>query len=84
MMSEAPSQLMIAAEVARWLRLSCSTTYAWAAAGKIPCVRLGGAIRFVHSDIERWIHERTYLPTEASALESLQYIATAGWLSRVK
>jgi len=62
------SRMLIAIEVALWLRVTPGTVYAWAAAGKIPCVRLGGAVRFVHSDIERWIHKRTSLPTDSPSL----------------
>lgn len=58
-MSETPSELLIAAEVARWFRLTSSTVYAWAAMGKIPCVKMNGAIRFVRSDLERWIQDRS-------------------------
>jgi excisionase family DNA binding protein len=56
-MRETPSELLIAAEVARWLRITCSTVYAWAAMGKIPCVKMNGTIRFVRSDLDRWIED---------------------------
>lgn len=65
MMSETPSQLMIAAEVALWLRMRCSTIYAWAATGKIPSVKINGAIRFVRSDIEHWINDRSRMPADS-------------------
>ena len=54
-MSETPAELLVAAEVARWLRIRCSTIYAWAATGKIPSVRLNGAVRFVRADIQLWL-----------------------------
>lgn len=58
-MREPPSELMIAAEVGLWLRIERSTAYAWAATGKLPSVRLNGAIRFVRADLERWIQDRS-------------------------
>lgn len=64
-MSETPSQLMIAAEVALWLRMRCSTIYMWAATGKIPSVKMNGAIRFVRSDIEHWINDRSRMPADS-------------------
>jgi excisionase family DNA binding protein len=65
MMSETPSQLMIAAEIALWLRMGCSTVYEWAATGKIPSVKINGAIRFVRSDIEHWINNRSSMPADS-------------------
>jgi excisionase family DNA binding protein len=64
-MSETPSQLMIAAEVARWLRIKCSTVYGWAATRKIPSVKMNGAIRFVRSDVEHWINDRSRMPADS-------------------
>ena len=64
-MSETPSQLMIAAEVGLWLRMRCSTIYMWAATGKIPSVKMNGAIRFVRSDIEHWINDRSRMPADS-------------------
>lgn len=63
-MRELPSELLIAAEVARWWRITRSTAYAWAATGKIPSVKLNGAIRFVRADLERWIQERSRMASE--------------------
>jgi excisionase family DNA binding protein len=54
-MSESPLDLLIATEVARWLRLSRSTVYAWAATGRIPSVTSNDSVRFIRADIERWI-----------------------------
>jgi excisionase family DNA binding protein len=58
-MNEIPSELLIAIEIGRWLRIKCSTVYGWAATGKIPSVKMNGTIRFVRSDIERWIQDRS-------------------------
>ena len=50
-------ELLIATEVAQWLRIRRSTTYAWASAKKIPSVKLNGAVRFIRADIERWLND---------------------------
>ena len=63
-MRELPSELLIAAEVACWLRIKRSTSYAWAATGKIPSVKIGGAIRFIRADLERWIQDRSRVVPE--------------------
>ena len=65
-MSETPSELLIASEIGRWLRIKCSTVYGWAAAGKIPSVKMNGTIRFVRSDIERWIQDRSRLTPDTA------------------
>jgi excisionase family DNA binding protein len=69
-MPELPSELLIAAEVTGWLRITRSTAYAWAATGKIPSVKLNGAIRFVRADLERWIQERSRMVPEPPTSES--------------
>ena len=45
-------------EVAVWLRLSRSTIYEWAASGKIPWMRIGGALRCNRSDVLRRLESR--------------------------
>ena len=47
--------LMNVDEVAEWLRVSASTVYYWAAKSRIPCVRVGGRLRFIEKDLFRWI-----------------------------
>jgi len=59
MMNAPPSELLIAGEVARWLRIRPSTIYAWAASGKIPSAKLNGTVRFIRADIERWLNDRS-------------------------
>jgi len=65
MMRETPPQLMIAAEVALWLRIRCSTIYAWSATGKIPSLRLNGTLRFVRTDIQRWLNDCSSCPADS-------------------
>ncbi len=55
MMNETLSEMLLAAEVAQWLRVRPSTIYSWAATGHIPSVRLNGTVRFIRTDIQRWI-----------------------------
>ena len=50
--------LLTVSDVARLMRLCSSTVYSWVAAGRLPCVRLEGRIRFLHRDLLRWIEAR--------------------------
>ena len=52
-----PSILTVS-ELAAWLRLKPCTIYDWAAKNRIPCIRVGGRLRFVREDILRWIEAR--------------------------
>jgi excisionase family DNA binding protein len=56
-MNEPLLEFLTVGDLAPWLRLKRSTLYARAATGKIPSVNLNGTIRFIRTDIERWIHE---------------------------
>jgi excisionase family DNA binding protein len=42
-------------ELAEALSIKPSTLYAWAAQGRIPCLKIHGLVRFRRDDIERWI-----------------------------
>ena len=55
MMNETLSEMLLATEVAQWLRVRPNTIYAWAATGHIPSVRLNGTVRFIRADIQRWV-----------------------------
>ena len=83
-------ELLIATEVAQWLRIKRSTTYAWASAKKIPSITLNGAVRFIRADIERWLNNssndfassqptrtRSIVPTKPTSV-SRQTIQQAG------
>ena len=50
--------LMTVKEVAKWLRMKPSTIYGWAARNRIPCIRIGGRIRFVERDVLLWLEAR--------------------------
>ncbi len=47
--------LLTVKEVAARLQVKQSTVYAWASQGKIPCLKVNGAIRFEADDIEAWL-----------------------------
>lgn len=50
--------LLTVDEVAGLLRLRPSTVRAYAERGSLPCVRLGGRLRFCPSDVSAWIAQR--------------------------
>ncbi|GMU58942.1 MAG: hypothetical protein AMXMBFR34_07050 [Myxococcaceae bacterium] len=45
-----------AADLARFLKVSKSWVYQASAAGVVPCVRIGAALRFEPEAIRRWLH----------------------------
>ena len=42
-------------EVSQWLKVKRATLYAWAAKGKIPCIRMQGLVRFARTEVEQWL-----------------------------
>jgi len=42
-------------DVARYLRIHEKTAYDWAAQGRLPCIRLGGRLRFDPVELGRWV-----------------------------
>jgi excisionase family DNA binding protein len=74
--------LLTIKELAAQLRIKTSTLYAWAAQGKIPCLRIHGLIRFRADEIEAWIagfrqSERQALPPARGTDEIDRLIAGA-------
>ena len=55
--------MLVAPEVAQWLRIGLSTTYEWAKTGKIPCIKLNGLLRFLRKDIEAWLTAQRVTPS---------------------
>ncbi len=49
-----PSWLTVR-DLAHMLQVKASTLYAWAAAGKIPCWKIHGLLRFKTEEIEMWL-----------------------------
>ncbi len=51
-------EVLTASEVAQLLGFHQVTLYSWARRGKIPNYKIGSAIRFRKSELERWLQER--------------------------
>jgi excisionase family DNA binding protein len=67
------TELLLAHEVADWLRVGKSTVYAWANAGKLPCIRLNGILRFRPKDIQEWLEAHQVSVSQgATCLDGLQ------------
>src|SRR5687768_15851919 len=82
-MSEPCFEFLTVDELAPWLRLQRSTVYAWAATGKIACVKSNGTIRFIRADIERWIQDHAHQAADVPSLVSHALAHTPAWVSRV-
>jgi excisionase family DNA binding protein len=53
------SELMTATETCRYLKITPRTLYRYLQSRQIPGFKLGKEWRFVRSDLEQWIRERT-------------------------
>ena len=42
-------------DLSEYLHIKPATLYAWAARGKIPCVKIHGLLRFRRDEIEQWL-----------------------------
>ncbi len=59
-MSSAPkSELMTAMETCQYLKITQRTLYRYLQSRQIPAFKLGKEWRFVRSDLEQWIRDRT-------------------------
>lgn len=54
------NDVLTAAEVAQWLKLSADYVREIAAAGHLPCVRFGREYRFNRAQVEAWLTESAY------------------------
>lgn len=52
------SEILTIREVAEYLKINEKTAYRFAAEGKIPGFKVGGAWRFKRTDIEKWIEKQ--------------------------
>lgn len=50
-----PERLWTAKEIADYLQLKLDTVYAWAARGKLPCVRMNRTVRFDFEKVRKWL-----------------------------
>jgi len=62
MAKEPKSELMTAEETCRYLKITQRTLYRYLQNRQIPAFKLGKEWRFVRSDLEQWIRERTRSP----------------------
>ena len=76
--------LLTIKEVATRLQIKPSTLYAWAAQGRIPCLKIHGLVRFRKDEIDQWLEsfrERPKAeksrPVRASAFDINRVIARA-------
>lgn len=59
MRSSPKSELMTATETCRYLKITQRTLYRHLRSRHIPAFKLGKEWRFVRSDLEQWIRDRT-------------------------
>jgi excisionase family DNA binding protein len=59
MAKEPKTELMTAEETCRYLKITPRTLYRYLRSRKIPAFKLGKEWRFVRSDLEQWIRDRT-------------------------
>ena len=45
-------------DVASYLQVNKNTVYEWVAQRRLPCIRMGGRLRFDPADITRWVSAR--------------------------
>jgi excisionase family DNA binding protein len=55
----AKSELMTVEETCRYLKITPRTLYRYLQTRQIPAFKLGKEWRFVRSDLEQWIRDRT-------------------------
>ena len=53
-----PAAVLTSQELAGILRVHVKTVARWRRSQALPCVRLGGRIRFLGSDVLRWLSAR--------------------------
>jgi excisionase family DNA binding protein len=59
MVRKPESELMTAEETCRYLKITQRTLYRYLRNRQIPAFKLGKEWRFVRSDLEQWIRDRT-------------------------
>jgi len=59
MANEPKSELMTAEETCSYLKITSRTLYRYLRSRQIPAFKLGKEWRFVRSDLEQWIRDRT-------------------------
>jgi excisionase family DNA binding protein len=62
-----PSELLTAKEVEELLRIDVKTVYSYVQRGLLPYVRIQSNVRFLRSEILKWMEERKYKPGSSSS-----------------
>jgi excisionase family DNA binding protein len=57
-----PKELMTAKEVEELLRIDIKTVYSYVQKGILPYVKMQSNVRFIRSEILKWMEERQYKP----------------------
>lgn len=57
-MSRDLPRMLTVREVAEYLQVTTRTVYEWTARGELPCIRISNRLRFLHSDVLRWVEQR--------------------------
>lgn len=57
-----PNELLTAKEVAEILSISVKTVYSYVQRGLIPYIRMQSNVRFIRSEIDKWVGERRFQP----------------------
>ncbi len=50
-----PGPLLTAGDLCRWLRVSRSSVYGWVRRGWLPCIRVGGVLRFDPVEVDAFL-----------------------------
>ncbi len=69
-MVQDPSLLLRAEEAAKLLSLGRSTVFAMLAAGELPVVRIGRAVRIPRRELEVWVRDRTHSTDHLSPMHA--------------
>lgn len=61
-----PNEIMTAKEVEELLRIDVKTVYSYVQKGLLPYVKMQSNVRFIRSEILKWMEERQYKPSSRS------------------
>ncbi len=66
MSQQSKDELLTVAETCRYLKVTPRTLYRYIKGGDLPAFKLGKEWRFVRSELEQWIRQRTSVGRRAS------------------
>jgi predicted site-specific integrase-resolvase len=67
---EKTDELLTATDVAGLFKISPETVYSWRYQGKIPYIKINGAVRFRRSDMQRMIDTNTHQRSASQVFDS--------------